>query len=158
MSKTFIGIDIGNQGAISVLRNGAVDEVYPIPLINLAGRKTSNRHMIIDILNDHNPDVVVIEEASKHLQSQLVATSMWFAFRGILDACEDANIRYVIVSAKQWQKEFGFKPGDKKAQSIAICKALFPTCSLKFKPKQRTENDNISDAILLAEYGRRKNY
>ena len=152
----YIGIDIGNQGAICLLLNGQVDDIYPMPLTTLAKRKTVSREGLVDLLQMKDIKSVIIEECSQHLQSQKVAASMWFSYRGILDAMEDLGVRYETVPARTWQKEYRFKKGNTKEQSIATCKSLFPGLTLNRTPRSKKDDDNFADAVLLAEYGRRK--
>lgn len=155
MNKPYAGIDIGNAGAICDLLEGQVDDIHPMPVTTLAKRKTVDRDALKSLLRG-DYQCVVIEECSQHLQSQKVAASMWFSYRGILDAMEDIGCRYVTVPARAWQKEYNFKKGNTKEQSIATCKALFPGLSLKRTPRSKKDDDNFADAVLLAEYGRRK--
>jgi hypothetical protein len=154
--SNYIGIDIGNEGAIAILMGGFVDDILPMPVTTLAKRRTTDRASLLASLSDHPDSTVIVEEASQHLQSQKVAASMWFSYRGVLDALEDSKMRFVLVPARTWQKEFSFRPGNTKEQSIATCKSLFPTLSLKRTPKRKNDDDNFADAVLLAEYGRRK--
>ena len=157
MEKIYVGIDIGNSGAIAVMQDGQISDIFEMPVTTLAKRKTSCRQGIKHLLQFPQEAVVIVEECSQHLQSQKTAASMWFGFRGVLDAIEECHLRYVIVSPKTWQKEFSFKSGNTKGQSIATCKSLFPTLSLKRTDSSKNDDDNFSDAVLLAEYGRRNN-
>ena len=161
MSKVYIGIDIGNEGYIHAISDGKLANHIPMPNVTKAGRKTADRSLIksfIEVQDNQkrNDVVVVIEAASKHLQSQLAASSMWFGYMAIICACEDAGCRYVLTPAKTWQKEFGISK-DTKNQSIATAKSLFPDVDLRRTERSKKMDDNKSDSILLAEYGRRKN-
>ena len=70
---------------------------------------------------------------------------------GIL-AC--LGIEYIEISSRKWQKEF-FEPGDTKVKSVNIASRLFPKC--EFVTKRGRKIDGRSDAMLMAEYGRRIN-
>ena len=71
--------------------------------------------------------------------------------QGVLDSL---NIPYELVSPQKWKKEFGLA-SDKKA-SIRTAQRLFPGVSLKAGEKCRVENDGMAEALLIAEYARRK--
>lgn len=158
-AKTYAGIDLGNEGAIAIMRDGKIEEIHPMPLQMLAKKKTVSTSDLVDLFEKCSLDtVVVIEECSAHLQSQRVAASMWFGFRGILEAMETLRYRWVLAPAKVWQKEFAFTSGNAlKEQSVATARSLFPDLSLARKVGGRDDH-NFSDAVLLAEYGRRRNY
>jgi hypothetical protein len=49
----------------------------------------------------------------------------------------------------------GTQGDDTKQRSIIAAKRLFPEVSLRRTERSRKDDDGISDAILLAEYGRR---
>ena len=71
--------------------------------------------------------------------------------RGVLDMGE---IPYQEILPKTWKKEFGLNSD--KANSIDVCRRLFPGTSLLRTPKCRTPHDGIAEALLMAEFARRK--
>lgn len=160
LRKTYIGIDIGVSGAITSIRDGKLGLTIAMPVTKLGGRNTSDRYAITEFIESEKKlahDVVIVVEAcSKHLQSQSVAASMWFSYMAVICAIQDTDCRYQLIAAKKWQSEYSISK-DTKALSIQKAKELFPGVLLKHKPTLKHENDNISDSILLAEYGRRKN-
>lgn len=70
--------------------------------------------------------------------------------KGVLDACE---IPYQEISPQIWKKEYSLNSD--KNQSIEVCRQLFPDARL-VAPGHRTPSDGIAEAILMAEYARRK--
>ena len=70
---------------------------------------------------------------------------------GNLDAHE---IPYETVTPKKWKAEFGLT-GD-KMDSITVCKRMFPNVSLLPTERCKKDNDGMAEALLLAEYARRK--
>jgi len=161
MIKIYIGIDIGSEGAISVLRDGQIDEIYKMPWAILSRRNSLDVDafftLMMDICNTYDPSTIMVERASMHLQSQKVASSMWFSYGLLLSVIKRTGVRYIELDNKKWQKEFSIK-GDTKKQSISVCESLFPSLELRFeKQNKTTKNHNISDAVLIAEYGRRLN-
>ena len=70
---------------------------------------------------------------------------------GILDAYA---VPYELVRPQKWKKEFSITSD--KNTSIAVCKRLFPWVSLLPTERCRKDNDGMAEALLLAEYARRK--
>lgn len=64
------------------------------------------------------------------------------------------SIPYELVTPQRWKKEFGVT-GDKN-NSIAVCKRLFPGVSLRRTDKCRKDDDGMAEALLMAEYARRR--
>ena len=160
--SNIIGIDIGEKGVLAVMTNGQIQDVYKMPWGILSKRKALNvdefECLLTELIDEYKIDVIALERASMHLQSQKVASSMWFSYGLLLGVIKRSKIRYIELDNKTWQKEFAIT-GDTKSQSISICEALFPTLVLRFdRQKANTKNNNISDAVLIAEFVRRKQY
>jgi hypothetical protein len=64
------------------------------------------------------------------------------------------GIAYELIRPQKWKKEFSIT-GDKNS-SIAVCKRLFPDVSLLRTERSRKDDDNLAEALLMAEYARRK--
>ena len=71
--------------------------------------------------------------------------------QGVLDSF---NVRYQLIPPKRWKHEFGLDSD--KNKSIEVCKHLFPEVSLKRSPGSRKDDDGLAEALLMAEYARRK--
>lgn len=63
-------------------------------------------------------------------------------------------IPYELVTPQKWKKEFQIT-GDKNS-SIAVCKRLFPDVDLRRTERCRKDDDGNAEALLLAEFARRK--
>ena len=63
------------------------------------------------------------------------------------------GIPYELVRPQKWKKEFSIT-GDKNS-SIQVCKRLFPTANLR-KEGGRKDDDGMAEALLMAEYARRR--
>ena len=70
--------------------------------------------------------------------------------KGLLEAF---GIPYELVRPQKWKKEFSIT-GEKNS-SVEVCKRLFPGVSLLRTEKCRKDDDNMAEALLLAEYARR---
>lgn len=64
------------------------------------------------------------------------------------------SIPYELVTPQRWKREFGVT-GDKNT-SIAVCKRLFPDVDLRRTERCRTDDDGMAEALLMAEYARRR--
>ncbi len=67
------------------------------------------------------------------------------------------GIEYHLVGPKQWQDEMlPLRGGDTGQRSILMARKLFPDVSLYATARSRKPSDGLSDALLLAEFGRRR--
>lgn len=71
---------------------------------------------------------------------------------GVLTAL---GIPYQLVMPKRWKAEFTLCGKDKQA-SIETCKRLFPDVSLRASERCRKDSDGMAEALLMAEFARRK--
>ncbi len=69
--------------------------------------------------------------------------------------CAGLGLRYELVTPQRWQKEMlaGMQGG--KDASCIRAQELFPEADLKKGPRSKKLHDGRSDALLIAEYGRR---
>ena len=141
---TYIGIDPGKKGALAVLENGAV-RAYPF-----------DETAYIAVLGQVDPRAAVCCLEHVGAMPGQGVTSMFhfgenFGFlQGLLRAY---RIPFELVRPQKWKKAFSIT-GDKNS-SIQVCRRLFPEASLLRTPKCRKEDDNMAEALLLAEYARR---
>lgn len=179
--KTFAGADPGKSGVISFLYpNGEIKSVgYPLLGKEYDIREFAEIFAEMTKLNCH----LSIEDV--HAMPKVAAKSNWSLSRGktILEVLAIVyNIPHTLVAPKTWQKEMwqGIpeqrKPSIKierkgkiitkkgpmltKEMSLLAVKRLFPNVDLR-NPNRKTDraekpHDGVVDAILLAEYGRRK--
>jgi crossover junction endodeoxyribonuclease RuvC len=71
---------------------------------------------------------------------------------GVLTAL---GIGYQLVPPTLWKREFGLLHTEKQG-SVDVAKRLFPGVSLLPTDRCRKDSDGMSDALLIAEYARRK--
>jgi len=64
------------------------------------------------------------------------------------------SIPYELVTPQKWKKEF--QVTGNKNSSIAVCKRLFPDASLRRTDKCKKDHDGMAEALLMAEYARRR--
>ena len=70
---------------------------------------------------------------------------------GVLQAY---GIPYQLITPQKWKKEFSL--GHTKEDSITVCKRLFPSVKLLPTDRCKKESDGMAEALLMAEYARRK--
>lgn len=64
------------------------------------------------------------------------------------------SISFELITPQTWKKEFGVTRD--KNTSISVCKRLFPDVDLRKNDRCRKDHDGKAEALLLAEYARRK--
>lgn len=142
----YIGIDPGKKGAMAVIFDG-MDEVTLVPF--------DEREYTNVLRNLSGQPVKACLEHVTAMPKQGVTGMFNFGenfgyIKGLLEANE---IPYELVRPQKWKKEFGIS--DKNA-SISVCKRLFPRVCLRRTERCRKDDDNMAEALLMAEYARRR--
>jgi hypothetical protein len=165
--RKYIGIDIGKQGAYYVLgEDGSELSRGPIPMI----KKEVDWHAFNAIIEPYAMfnGMVVFEKLGVIFgSSKKTAFSMGYQAGAIEMCCIANNLRYTMVPAKTWQAEIFqgqtkiFKKGtkgplDTKAMALITAKRLFPKVNLLMTERSSVPHDGLVDALLMAEYARRK--
>jgi len=150
--KRFIGCDPGKSGALVCISS---DGVEIVPFDEIAYRDTLERW-------SKDECYAVLEAVSAMPGNGAVSMFSFgdtFGFvRGMLLAF---RISYQTMRPQSWKKLYNLNLGkdktkaEKKAASIAVCNSLFPNVSLKRTERCAKPDDNIADALLLAETARR---
>jgi len=141
----YVGIDPGADGGIGVIDT----------LEDSAENFLLTTDKLIEVLHRPGKMKVMLEEV--HAMPKQGVTSMFnFGknFGVILGILEAMRVPYDLVTPRKWKAEFGLN-GDKK-KSIECCKRLFPCIDLKKSDRSKKDHDGMAEALLLAEYGRRK--
>lgn len=160
-----IGIDPGKNGFICYFLDEHIRYIS-IPLINkeVDIHKLNDELLLLGIFSDAH---CVIEDVHAILGSSAKATFNFGWIVGILEAFLVAyQIPYTKVKPKEWQKEMhqgipkiskqGKHGTDTKAMSLLAAKRLFPNEDLTATERSVKPHDGKVDALLLAEYCRRK--
>lgn len=161
MPRLFVGIDPGKSGAIVSIGSecGRVC-TFPMPVVSGDSREEYDTQKIRSILFE--PDCMVFIERQQPLPPKMGGSlaSYWrgasqYLFEGL---CVGLQIPYEIVRPVDWQKEFfqGLSKDLGKQRSVIVCKRLFPGVDIRRTPRCHKDDDGIADAILIAEYGRRR--
>jgi len=153
----YVGIDPGQKGGIAFL---SPSEGFKI---NLHRMPATNKE-INDFVCQMKDATVVIEKAQPMPGQGSVAGFTYGVGYGLLIGLLTAHkIRYIEVRPAEWKKVVlagvsgkGKTKQEKKADSVMAAERLFPHAEL-IPPGCKKPHDGISEALLLAEYGRSKN-
>lgn len=142
----YIGIDPGKNGSLAILNDEADVKLVPF----------DRRKYLLALSVLSFKDCKCCLEHVGAMPGQGVTSMFSFGenfgwLEGLLDAF---GISYELVRPQKWKKEFSIT-GDKNS-SIAVCRRLFPDVDLKRTDRCRKDDDGMAEALLLAEYARRK--
>lgn len=144
----YVGIDPGSRsGAYADIRDGRA-EVFPWDDVFFV------QHMTALVASGEK--IVAVVEKVGAMPKQGVSSTWVFAenfgfIQGVLSAM---GICFQLVPPRVWKKEYSL--GHEKAKSIEVCHRLFPEVDLKRTPRSRTNDNNFAEALLMAEFARRK--
>lgn len=152
----YLGIDPGKKGAIAAIEtnlDGDIEYIDAMPFVNeidymhfledrLAFRKAVSFRCCLEKVGPHPGEGV---------KSSFSFGENFGFIRGLLVACK---IPYQLVLPQKWKREFSL--GSDKNESIEVCRRLFPDIDLRASERSRKDHDGMAEALLMAEYARRK--
>ena len=150
-----IGIDPGITGAICILENRKVVEVYETPTM-IDGKKNKRQvngaqvtNIIRERLNE-NKEVVVVVEQVNAMPGQGVTSMFNFgqSFGVIKGICSALSLPIYFVRPTKWKKHFNLIKTNKDASRTKVIQT-YPEISSKLS---RKKDSNKADAILIARY------
>jgi hypothetical protein len=165
--RKYIGIDIGKAGAYYVMgEDGSEIDRGKMPMI----KDKVDWHQLNEILEPYEGfnGMIVYEKLGVIFgSSKKTAFSMGEQYGAVRMCCISNAIRYTEVPAKKWQAEIFdgqvkiYRTGSKtkvdtKAMALMAAKRLFPKVNLLMTEKSSVPHDGLVDALLMAEYARRK--
>ena len=171
--KTYIAIDPGSKGFITIRHDNGLFEFIPIEGCNIhnLALKFQQLHISKDVF-------AVMEEVHAIFGSSAKATFAFGEINGLLKGLLIATgIPYQLVQPKTWQKEIWInqdmvvehkkvvvkgveqsrKEVNTKQTSFNAVKRLFPDVDLRKNERCRNWDNNKVDSLLICEYARRKN-
>ena len=148
----YIGVDPGKNGAYAIFGDDGSAKAYPWD------NEMFVKHMrFATIMRDREGHrlIVCIEKVGA-MPGQGVTSMFNFGksagyIEGVLAAL---GIPYQLIVPRKWKSEFGLNGS--KDNSIEVCKRLFPDVSLRRTDRCRKDDDGMAEALLMAEYARRK--
>ena len=149
------GIDPGVSGAISVLENKKVIEMFDMPTMidGKKNKKQVNGAQVANIIKerlDGEKEIAVVVEHVNAMPGQGVTSMFNFgqSFGVIKGICSAMQLPIHFVRPTKWKKYYNLINTSKDAsRSRAI--ELFPKVSENLK---RKKDSNKADAILIASY------
>lgn len=152
MQKVYIGIDPGKSGALAYIEvNDAQITGTVMPF-----SESGYRFILRNLVETYRGNIVCAVESVSAMPGQGVTSMFNFGkgFGWILGTLEAYDVPYELIRPQKWKKEFSVTSD--KNTSIAVCKRLFPHVSLLPTERCRKDNDGMAEALLIAEYARRK--
>lgn len=146
--KIYIGIDPGKSGALAMIRGDGDIRVRPF--------NSAEYVEVLTGLTSISREIKCCVEKVSAMPGQGVVSMFNFGHNlGFIEGVLQANrIPYQLVPPQTWKKEFSLNSD--KAKSIEVCQKLFPNVSLLATERSRKPNDGMAEALLMAEYARRK--
>jgi hypothetical protein len=161
--NTYIGIDLGQKGGIVSLTT------------YLDIERVSSRDMPLDtfghlniptlfttftyLLGEHKNIRIIFEDITTlHTASKMSNLSLGKQSGAVEALCVALNLPYAKVPPKEWQAEmFKDLPPLRKKNGTSDTKGLAFIAAKKYFPNVKIQKtkDGITDALLIAEYGRR---
>ena len=150
-----IGIDPGLSGAIAILENNKILNIFDIPVMS-EGKKNKrqlNSALLVSRLRENiidNEDVVVVVEQVNAMPGQGVTSMFNFGqtFGAIKGICAALNLPIFFVRPSKWKKHFDLINSSKDSSRTKAIE-MYPKLSNQLAKKKDV---NKSDAILIARY------
>ena len=149
------GIDPGVSGAISVLENKKVVEVFEMPTMidGKKNKKQVNGSQVANIIKErlsNNKEVIVVVEHVNAMPGQGVTSMFNFgqSFGVIKGICAALKLPIYFVRPTKWKKYFNLIKTNKDASRTKVIE-VYPEISSKLS---RKKDSNKADAILIARY------
>lgn len=149
----YIGIDPGQKGGYAVISKSETEQaVFAYPwddtffAMEMANLMQFKEHGI----------VAAVEKVGARPGQGTVSMFNFGKSAGYIEGVlSGLGIPYQLVPPAKWKKEFSLI-GKDKAVSIATCRYLFPGVKLRPTEKCQKDSDGMAEALLMAEYARRK--
>ena len=150
-----IGIDPGSSGAIAILQNNKVLNIFDIPVMS-EGKKNKrqlNSALLVSLLRENisnNEEVAVVVEQVNAMPGQGVTSMFNFGqtFGAIKGICAALDLPIFFVRPSKWKKHFELINSSKDSSRTKAIE-MYPSLSGDLSKKKDV---NKSDAILIARF------
>ena len=150
-----IGIDPGLSGAIAILEDNKVIELFDMPVMS-DGKKNKrqlNSAHLVKLIRDNikdSQDITMVVEQVNAMPGQGVTSMFNFGqtFGAIKGICAALGLPIFFVRPAKWKKHFELINSSKDASRTKAIE-MYPKISDKLSKKKDV---NKSDAILIARY------
>lgn len=149
MDRLSIGIDPGKSGGIAFINEFRI-QTFPYSDETLIKCLQKARDW-----GGHDKVRVCLEKVNAMPGQGVVSMFNFGKSLGFIEGVLQAySIPYQLVPPQKWRKEFSITGG--KTHSIQVCQKLFPKISLLATPRSRKPHDGMAEALLMAEYAKRR--
>ncbi len=174
----YVGIDPGKDGGIVILFPDNSVEKFTIPLIGgfVDEKSLSDIFRNIKIFEEEHNVKAILEDVHSIFGTSAKSNYSFGDINGFLRGMLVAyKIPFVKVQPKEWQREMfkgvpeKRKPSkldrngkerkgsiDTKSMAALAVQRLFPEIDLRKSERSKKQHDGLVDALLMAEYCRRK--
>ena len=150
-----IGIDPGLSGAIAILENNKVLNIFDIPVMS-EGKKNKrqlNSALLVTLLKENinkEEEVAVVVEQVNAMPGQGVTSMFNFGqtFGALKGICAALELPIYFVRPSKWKKHFELINSSKDASRTKAIE-MYPKLSNQLSKKKDV---NKSDAILIARF------
>ena len=150
-----VGVDPGISGAICILNNGKISELYEMPTM-IDGKKNKRQVNGAEITNIFQKELIneknskVIIEHVSAMPGQGVTSMFNFgqSFGVVKGICAALRLPLYFVRPVKWKKHFNLINSQKDASRTKVIE-IFPYISSKISKKK---DSNKADAILIARF------
>ena len=150
-----IGIDPGVSGAICILTDGKITEIYEMPTMidGKKNKKQVNGAEVTNIINKelvNEKDINVVIEHVSAMPGQGVTSMFNFgqSFGVLKGICAALKLPVHFIRPVKWKKHFNLINTEKDASRTRVIE-VFPYISSKISKKK---DANKADAILIARF------
>ena len=150
-----IGIDPGVSGAICILTDGKITEIYEMPTMidGKKNKKQVNGAEVTNIINKelvNEKDINVVIEHVSAIPGQGVTSMFNFgqSFGVLKGICAALKLPVHFIRPVKWKKHFNLINTEKDASRTKVIE-VFPYISSKISKKK---DANKADAILIARF------
>ena len=149
------GIDPGVSGAISIIENKKVIEVFDMPTMidGKKNKKQVNGAQVTNIIKERlnsDEEVLIVVEHVHAMPGQGVTSMFNFgqSFGVIKGICSALSLPIYFVRPLKWKRHFNLIKTNKDASRTKVIE-IYPEISSKIS---RKKDSNKADAILIARY------
>ena len=150
-----IGIDPGLSGAIAVMQDKIVINIYDMPVM-AEGKKNKrqlNSSQLVNIIKENiheDEETIVVVEQVNAMPGQGVTSMFNFGqtFGAIKGVCAALKLPIFFVRPSKWKKHFELINSSKDASRTKVIE-MYPTLSGQLAKKRDV---NKSDAVLIAKF------
>lgn len=155
------GIDPGLKGGITIIdHDGKMVEMIVMPIV----ANETDAHGVAKFLKKYDTAIgwIFIEHAqSMPKQSVSAMFNYGTSFGKLIGVSAALGIRYMLVKPQRWQEQMLLGTDtslDTKKRGFLACTRIFPGSSFQVcegRANAAKFHDGLTDATLIAEYGRR---